>query len=61
MNKMSTREFYEKIEELHELEINEPYNKNLTYWFGDYGMHVPKPGVSDQEILEKIERIKKGL
>ena len=29
---------------------NIPYAKRLTKWYGDLGMHVPLPGVTDEQI-----------
>lgn len=61
MTEMSIKEFYNKVEELNKYETNENSEDNLTEWFGDYGMYVPKIGVTDKQIIDKLEKLKKGL
>lgn len=61
MAEMSIKEFYDKVKELSEYETNEKSENNLTEWFGDYGMYVPKIGVTNKQIIDKLENQKKGI
>ena len=36
---------------------NIPYAKRLTEWYGDLGMHVPLPGITDEQIRRRYKNI----
>lgn len=36
---------------------NIPYAKRLTEWYGDLGMHVSLPGITDEQIRRRYKNI----
>lgn len=54
-------EVYDMCEKIYEYEVKSGCKSidRLTYWFRDYNLRAPKPGVTNQQIIKKYNEIKK--
>lgn len=51
--------YMDRVELLAKMEnvLDVPSGERLTQWYGDYGIYEPKPSVTQEDIIKRIEAL----